>query len=94
MKSLIKGYGREKRLGTAGLDYRLTDSCRVDSLTRIEALYILYIYMCIALKHVMTYNLKHYVLLTTDMLLLSVTVTNDILVHSAENTHVDWNVTV
>jgi hypothetical protein len=32
-KSLIKGYGREKRLGTAVLDSELTDGNEVDSLT-------------------------------------------------------------
>jgi hypothetical protein len=32
-------------LGTAGLDYRLTDSGKVYSLTRIEALCILYIHV-------------------------------------------------
>jgi hypothetical protein len=38
MKSLIKGYGREKWLGTAGLDSRLTDGCEVVSLMRRPSL--------------------------------------------------------
>jgi hypothetical protein len=33
MKSLIKGYGREKRLGYTGLDNRLTDGSEDVSLT-------------------------------------------------------------
>jgi hypothetical protein len=34
MKSLIKGYGREERLGTAGLDKLLTEDGEVVSLSR------------------------------------------------------------
>jgi hypothetical protein len=33
MESLIKGYGREKRLGTAGLGSGFTDGCKVVSPT-------------------------------------------------------------